>query len=275
MLYFSSLLQASAAYRPAAGRLFVALDAAGLSYRLLEHTRDIWLRDFMPVRSAGGALISFRYEPSYLKAYPRLRTDYRRDLAPALPFPVRYSDINLDGGNVVFSPSRSRVILSDRVLTENPQYAKGALLEELEGLLAAQVVLIPSLKSDLTGHTDGMVRFLDETTVLGNHTGSKRGLEQRIQAVLRAQGLNVVDFPYCPARGISAEGCYLNYLETDDRAFLPVYGLPSDRDAIREARRLFPREVVPVDVREIARDGGALNCISWEHNLDVPAGNSL
>lgn len=271
MLYFSSLLPNATAYRPAAKRLFAALDAAGLPYRLLEHARDIWLRDFMPVRSAGGMWIVFRYEPSYLRGYPRLRTDYRRELAPRLPFPVRYSDINLDGGNVVFSPDRSRVILSDRVLTENPEYAADALLNELERLLEAQVVLIPSLKSDLTGHTDGMVRFVDETTVIGNRTGYKRGLEQRIRSVLRARGLNVVDFPYFPSRGISAEGCYLNYLETASHVFLPVYGAPEDREAVLAARQLFSKEIVPVDVREIARDGGALNCISWEHDMDALA----
>jgi agmatine deiminase len=271
MLYFSSLLQTTPAYKPTADRLFAALYTAGLPYRLLEHTRDIWLRDFMPVRSAGGMWIAFRYEPSYLRGYSQLRTDYRRELAPWLPFSVRYSNINLDGGNVVFSPDRSRVILSDRVLAENPEYDQGALLEELERLLEAQVVLIPSLKSDMTGHTDGMVRFVDETTVIGNHTGYKRGLEQRIRSVLRGHGLNVVDFPYFPSHGISAEGCYLNYLETASHVFLPVYGAAEDREAVLAARQLFPKKIVPVDVREIARDGGALNCISWENDMDVLA----
>lgn len=101
--YFSALLPVL--YPTGAETLFTALAAHDVPYALLDGTRDIWLRDFMPVRTGSGKLVSFRYEPSYLKNDPVLRTDFRKDLAPQLGLPVTYSNINLDGGNVVFSPS--------------------------------------------------------------------------------------------------------------------------------------------------------------------------
>ena len=264
MLYFSSLLQTTSIYKPAADRLFAALDLCNIQYTSIHHTKDIWLRDFMPVRTKRGAYISFRYEPFYLKAYSHLQTDYRRDIAPQFSHPVTYSAVNLDGGNVVFSPSKTRVIISDRVFAENPAFSKTALVQGLERLLEAQVIVIPSLQSDMTGHADGMVRFVNENTVLGNRVPAKSGLEQRIKAVLSGYGIDTVDFPYYSSPRGSAAGCYLNFLETENHILLPVFGHPIDHEAIQKAERLFSKTIVPVDIHEIAEDGGALNCISWE-----------
>ena len=154
MFCLSGLL--SYIYPSDTANLTAALDTHNIPYRFLPNTKDIWVRDFMPVRTGSGKLVSFRYEPSYLKNDPVLRTDFRKDLAPQLGLPVTYSNISLDGGNVVFSPSGARVLISDRVFSENPEYPSAALVHELSELLEAEVLIIPSLKSDMTGHADGM-----------------------------------------------------------------------------------------------------------------------
>lgn len=48
------------------------------------------------------------------------------------------------------------------------------------------------------------------------------------------------------------------------RDFMPVFGIEQDAEAETSARQLFSKEIVPVNIREIARQGGCLNCISWE-----------
>jgi len=63
--YFSSLLKTNPNYKLAAERLFAALDSNGVSYGFIESTKDIWMRDFMPVKTKSGKYVSFRYEPSY------------------------------------------------------------------------------------------------------------------------------------------------------------------------------------------------------------------
>lgn len=265
MQYFSSLLTENKKYGAAADRLFRALDEHHVDYRLLKHTRDIWLRDFMPVKTSSGKYVSFRYAPSYLRDLPYLRTDFKTEIAPLLPLAhLTYSDINLNGGNIVFSPLKKTVVVSDRVFSENPNIPSNALLSELEQLLEAQVVIIPSLRSDMTGHADGMVRFLDERTALGNTSSYSFGLEAHIKSVLKKHGIEIYDFPYFDSPKDSAVGCYLNYLDTDDCVFLPVFGADADEKAAACAEKLFTKTVVPVNIREIARDGGCLNCISWE-----------
>lgn len=264
MLYLSSLLQTTPIYQAAADRLSAALVSHQIPFRFLTGAKDIWLRDFMPVQIRDGTFVSFRYDPGYLQNTPELKTDYEKDIAPQLSLSATCSSINLDGGNVVFSPSRARVVISDRVLRENPAYAPQELVKALEEQLMAQVILIPSLPSDMTGHADGMVRFVDENTVVGNRVPSKYGLEQRIKWALRACHIEVIDFPYFFSPKDSAVGCYLNFLETDTCIFLPVFEAPMDERAVAQAQDIFSKPVVPVCINEIATQGGVLNCISWE-----------
>jgi agmatine deiminase len=268
MLYFSSLLKTDKSYKDVAEKFFATLDLFNIKYKLLNNTKDIWVRDFMPIITKSGKVISFRYEPCYLddSKYKNLRTNFREDIAKELGFKnIIYSNINLDGGNVVFSPSKEKAIVSDRIFTENEDYTSARLVRELEDLLEARVIIIPSLKSDLTGHADGMVRFIDENTAIINRTNYKFGLEMQIKLALRHCGIEVFEFPYFNSKGISAVGCYLNFLETEDKIFLPIFDCDVDDDAISTARSLFNKEIIPVNINEIAKMGGVLNCISWEN----------
>ena len=266
MLYFSSLLKTNPQYSLSAENLFSALSDSGEKCTLFDGAKDIWARDYMPVRTKSGQYISFRYEPHYLKGYERQRTDYCNDMAPHFTLPVTYSNINLDGGNVVFSPSKAKAVITDRVFSENPEYDKNTLVLELENLLEAEIMIIPSLKSDMTGHADGVVRFVGENTVIGNASPYKNGYEQKVTMSLNKHGISVMDFPYFDSAGKSAVGSYLNFLETDKHIFLPIFGSVQDETAVKRAKEIFDKKIVAVNINRIAEEGGVLNCISWETN---------
>ena len=265
MLYFSSILKTNPKYKPAAEKIFRALFISGIHYKLLDNTKDIWARDFMPVKTKSGKYVSFRYEPSYLANNPQLRTNFKTDIAPSFKVDnLVYTDINLDGGNVVFSPSKEKVIISDRVYSEDPSWHKADLTAKLAKLLEANVIIIPSLKSDMTGHADGMVRFVNENTVVANAPLSPFGFETKVKKALQNHEIEVLDFPYFDSNGDSAIGCYLNFLETEQAIFLPVFGVDTDNQAVQTAKHIFHKAIIPVNINEIAADGGLLNCISWE-----------
>ena len=219
----------------------------------------------MPVKTKSGKYVSFRYEPSYLAGDPQLRTNFKTDIAPSFKVDnLVYTDINLDGGNVAFSPSKEKVIISDRVYSENPSWHKTELTAKLAKLLEANVIIIPSLKSDMTGHADGMVRFVNENTVVANAPLSPFGFETKVKKALQNHGIEVLDFPYFDSNSDSAIGCYLNFLETEQAIFLPVFGVDTDNKAVQTAKHIFHKANIPVNINEIAADGGLLNCISWE-----------
>lgn len=266
MLYFSSLLKTTPQYSLSAENLFSALSDSGEKFTFFDGAKDIWARDYMPIKTKSGQYISFRYEPNYLADDPQLRSNFKTDIAPHFTLPVTYSNINLDGGNVVFSPSKAKAVITDRVFSENPEYDKNTLLTELEKLLGAEIVMIPSLKSDMTGHADGVVRFVNENTVIGNASPYKNGYEQKVKTALKKCGISVIDFPYFDSEGISAVGSYLNFLETEKHIFLPIFGSVLDETAVKRAKEIFEKKIVAVNINGIAKDGGILNCISWETN---------
>ena len=149
--------------------LIEILEKHNVKYSFIEGTKDIWCRDYMPIQIKSGKLIQFRYEPSYLKGkkeYEDSRSDVH-EICQKNNLDVEYSNINLDGGNVLMCDGRA--ILSDRIYSENPDKSREELRKELSKLLECEIIVIPSLNKtvDFTGHADGMVRFVNRNTVLG------------------------------------------------------------------------------------------------------------
>ena len=62
-----------------------------------------------------------------------------------------------------------RAIISKRVFDENPEIGETKLVDKLSRLLKAEIITIPTINDDYTDHADGMVRFVDANTILGNN----------------------------------------------------------------------------------------------------------
>ena len=107
-----------------------------------------------------------------------------------------------------------------------------------------------------------MVRFADENTAIVNNTPYQNGLEQRISKKLKEHRINTIPFPYFDSPKNSAVGCYINFLETEQAIFLPVFGVDMDSKDIDTAQNIFNKTIVPVNINEIAEQSGVLNCIS-------------
>lgn len=214
----------------------------------------------------------FRYEPSYLKNRRDLQTVFLQNIdtnwqlingwRPPCDFDrFDKSEINLDGGNILTLPCSEKVIIGDRVFSENPEYGNAELIRKLETFLhRKEVVIIPSLEKDITGHSDNMVRFLDGQTVVCVESDS---IGRQLQTILQYHGLDVLEFPSAPAEDRSGVRSYLNYLETNEAVFLPVFGIDTDTKAIAAVEKLFSKPVEPVMIPHLAADGSGLHSISW------------
>lgn len=274
-LYFSELLPA------AAPRLWQqltpVLEEHAIPYQLLTQTNDIWAVDYMPVQVSRTEFVQFRYDPSYLKfkKHENKRTDATPVLA-ALPLPgATLSPLRLDGGNVV--RVGQKVIVTDRVFSENPGVPPARVREQLSEALRGELIIIPADPHDFTGHADGIVQYLDERTVLINdYRGKEAQLGQQLASVLNNAGLTCVPFPYFPQEGTysSALGAYINFVRIGPLVLLPVFDLPSDEAAVYQTERLFPDcRVIPLNVSELAPLGGLLHCVTW--TIDQPGAHAL
>jgi agmatine deiminase len=267
-LYFSSLLASDSRFTDTYEQLAAILQRHHIPFFLLDNTRDIWCRDYMPIQTSPERFVQFRYEPSYLRGLPQLQTN--PDLVTqALGIETIPSSINLDGGNLVNWTSQA--ILTDRIFEENPEYERYQLIQELEATLEAEVLLIPSCLSDYTGHVDGMLRFVDAKTLIGNQRDQEyRYIQKGIQKILKSHGFDYIDLPFFEHKDKqypdTALGCYANFLEIADLIILPVFEIPGnhDEEALSILQQAFPsRHIETLNMNAFGQFGGLGNCVSW------------
>lgn len=270
IVYLSELL--ATRYPETCKRLTDILNRHNVPFAFLKGTKDIWCRDYMPVQTPSGKLIQFRYDPSYLRDSrdSESRSDVKyvdkvNDINPT------FSDINLDGGNVVMCGNKA--IITDRIFSENPNWTKETLLTELAKLLECEIIIIPAYRPeyDFTGHADGMMRFVDCNTVLVNNLDQDfKYMKDAIIKALDKVNLKYINFPWfehkIKGNNDHVIGIYLNYLEVGNLIVMPVFGVPGNRDAEAYAKlkEVFPNKIIEtIDYNEIALTGGILNCTTW------------
>lgn len=266
---FSDKLRSDERFKQTCNALTEFLEKHSVKYSFLKATKDIWCRDYMPIQIEKGKFIQFRYEPSYLKDDLELQSD-PKEVCKANNIKPQFSKINLDGGNVVNWSDRA--IITDRVFDENPEYlSKNKLIAEIEKLLEVEIIVIPQIKSDMTGHADGMVRFVNRNTLLGNDREKEfKYWKDGINIVLKEKGIDYIDIPFLDHKEKKypghAIGCYVNYLEIQDLIVLPIFETEQNKDqeVYDKFREIFPdRKIETINYNEIGLHGGLLNCTTW------------
>lgn len=267
-VYFSDKIQTSSQYNPAFKRIQNLLDKHNVKYKFLNNTKDIWCRDYMPIQVEADKFIQFRYEPTYLKSDLNLQSN-PRTILKSNGLHAEYSNINLDGGNVI--KWTDKAILTTRIFKENPTLSSTQITKELEWLFKSDIFFIPDITEDMTGHSDGHLRFIDSKTVLVNELKDEfKYWRDGFLKMVKQADLDFVEIPWFENKDNkhkdSAIGGYVNYLEIDNLILFPIFGINGDKDnqAISVIKSTFPDRIIePVNVNEIAKDGGLLNCITW------------
>lgn len=239
----------------------------------------IWCRDYMPIQVSKDLFIQFKYDPCYLRGSKKAITSVNgaAKACKKEEIKVQPSELRVDGGNIV--KSRTKVIMTDRVFCENPQYSKEQLVGKIrKALKVKQIIIIPQCSDDPFGHADGMVRFLDgvenEKDILVNdYNFSKEptGFKEELLKTLKKEGLNPLpEIPYNPYGNeddLDATGIYINYLQVGKIVIYPTYGIREDALAHDVFTSHFGEYVFPIRANAIAEEGGVLNCVSW--NISV------
>lgn len=249
--------------------LQAVLEESNIPYSLLPKTRDVWAVDYMPVQVAENRFVKFVYNPDYLRDTIKWRKTISdaNAICTALKLYANNSDILIDGGNVI--KGANKVILCDKVFKENPHYTEKQLISELERLFEIdKIIFIPTDPSDDIGHADGMVRFLDDNTVLINdYSKEDMDFQLHFKLAFHNAGLDYIEVPYNPYNNendLQANGIYINYLHMKQAVVVPTFGIEEDEKSVRQFEDLFSGQTVTtIDSNDIANEGGVLNCISW------------
>lgn len=253
------------------GNLTEILRQWDVPYSLLPDTKDIWCRDYMPLQVEKGRFFSYNYNPDYLRNYKTYRksiTDSEAVL-DSLDLDGIFTNLPgnlvLDGGNVV--RCGSKVVMTAKIFEENPSYRPVQILEALEEMFEAEVIVIPWDTKEIFGHADGVCRYADDDTiVLTDYRQIDKKMGARFYECLKPHFRNIVELEYTAAARHKFDWAYINWLQTDKVLIVPSFGCAADAEAIRQIEAALPSyrgRIVTCECPEVVRKGGALNCCSW------------
>jgi len=250
------------------GKLLRILEDRDIPCRLVSGTADIWIRDYAPVPVSDSSFAQFVYAPDYL------RKDHQHLITPPQVFEglVRNcasSPLIIDGGNIV--TDGQTVLLTEKIFQENSDWKREEIRAELRTVLNVdRIITIPREPYDVIGHADGMVRFLEPGRVVMNDSRNiDPRFHERLRDILARHHLTIELLPYEPGgrkvNGIdSAVGNYANFLRVGNLVVLPAYGTATDDMVRQRLQKWLPKtDIVFFPCREIAEQGGVLNCVTW------------
>ena len=253
-------------YMPFAMNLMEALYQEGIETHFLRHTESIkhvWTRDYMPLQLDQKRFLQYKYAPDYLKNAQDYIPPYET-ISRGLHLKCNSTNLILDGGNVV--KCGKRVIMTDKVIKENPTHSRAFLIRLLEQAFECEICLIPWDRYEMFGHADGMVRTIGYNYVLmNNYVDFDKELRNKIKGALVDQGFCVEELHYDLPRRSKQSWAYLNFLQVKNRIFVPGLGIREDELALEQIKEFYPtHKVIRIpECQNLVRDGGALNCISW------------
>ncbi|MEM6282310.1 MAG: agmatine deiminase family protein, partial [Chloroflexota bacterium] len=237
-------------------------------------TDDIWIRDYGPVvcldENGNRVAVNMTYDP--LPNYPQTQDDSMpRRWAAHRNFPVYKLDFHGEGGNI-WSDGAGTLLMTNQVYRQNEDMNRIALLERLHGAFTFEkLVLLPRLRLEETGHVDLVIKLASADTVLISapqslFTGDRlRRAADQLRRDVNARGdrYNVVVLPTPPLYfnwfGYPIRRSYTNALTINGRVLVPVYGIPTDEQALRIYADTMPdHDIIPIDCTMGANGGGAV-----------------
>jgi len=234
---------------------------------LLEaYVNDIWIRDFSTVHPS--KMVKFVYDrpetPSIARSFRTFTNENELQL--------KESNLKIDGGNVVDN-NNGKLILTDKIMERNPWLTtRSQVISKLKQELGATDVAIIPMDEEYLGHSDGMVMFADENTVIMNNYKGDPSFKNSVLSTLR-KGLPQTKIVEIEGTGYGEEygsyasacGIYVNSVVTYNYIYMPVFGKAAeDNAAMQTIQSNTDKTVVTVNAKDVCFLGGNTRCLSWQ-----------
>lgn len=246
---------------------------------------DIWIRDFFAcanlefedpqkIKNKIGILKAV-YAPNY-NQLAAIDDAAGQNLAQYYFENVINVPIKLDGGNVI--SNSEYVFISEKLYTENLGLGKKEIDRFFEETFEQKLITLPTEVLDVVGHTDCILRFLDDKTILLPIYDPEFKIDNRyvmnIKRILSEKLGFDYNFVFLPSylddsinedNIFSAKGVFLNFFRLEDHIIFPEFqDLGYYKNKIIEIiNKESPNTKIhfsPCD--NISFFGGCFNCIS-------------
>lgn len=229
---------------------------------------DIWMRDFMQIPTDNKPVL-FTYAPNYQQETESKMS--QKGVQKRYP-ELKQNPIKLDGGHLVYN-SKGIGFLTTAVMELN-QLSQETLEKRIKKLTGLKkIIWLPWDKSDITGHTDGLIQFLTDDILLINDDSDKNSTTQKYYRnyleILRKEcpQIKIVPIPceYDTRKRKNFPSCcgiYTNFVQVQKAIFIPAYGSKLDNEVLKIFQSLTNKPVIPIRIEKTAINGGSLHCLT-------------
>lgn len=263
---------------------------SNLEIVLIPEAIDIWIRDWapIPVKYSDGKIIYLKPEFTTGYYFSKKELGFIPKLQIACDKLIEYLGINVvslplktDGGNFAFN-GKDTIILTDRIIANNEKLSIDEIRNIYKKTLGiSKVIFVPVEPEDVTGHTDGTLRFIDEKTlIIGRYLETSKKENDYIDKLtndLKSQLTNdykiiilineIIEDENNKSKILSATGNHINFLKINKHILLPNYGIETDEivydTLISELTDYTITRIISKEIRRVSKYGGVLNCITW------------
>jgi len=232
---------------------------------------DIWMRDFTTVNPLDP--VQFKYTWASMSQKQSIEVqDSFKSLADQYHIFRQKANLLLDGGNIVDNYA-GQAVTTNRFMEDNRltyEQAKKALKKALR----ASHVAILEPDEDRLAHSDGMVMWVDENTLLVNDYSKDPEFRESVLNELKSSfpDVLIVEVPVQYSQNppgkwkgfSSACGVNLNSVLTFYNLYVPVFNMDHDRQALDIIKQNTTRNVIPVTAEGVCAMGGSVRCLTWQ-----------
>jgi len=211
-------------------------ETPGIHFCVLENTKDIWCRDFMPIQISKDITIGYCYNPDYLQ-----KNSYcRKFITNSKQYPcTKRIDLTLDGGNVV--KCDDIVVMTEKVFAENDDKTSEQVLKILNEAFEAEIVILPwnkKVAEEEYGHSDGIVHYVGNGTILlNNYCDWTPKYATELRKVLEDK-FKVIELTY--KHDSEDSWAYINHVRVGNLILLPQLNIPEDKEAYEQIAPFYP-----------------------------------
>ena len=232
---------------------------------------DIWARDFTLVNPINPVQFQYTWASMTKQESGEVQGSFS---AFANRYGLKRSKTRLllDGGNLV-DDYAGRVITTTRFMEDNDlsySEAKEALMD----LLNATEVAILEPDEEVLAHSDGMVMWVDENTLLVNDYSVEPAFRDLVLDELRASfpSATIIEVPVEYGQNKAGEwegfesacGVNLNSVLTFENIYVPIFNMAHDQRAVDIIRENTRKNVITINAEGVCPMGGSVRCLTWQ-----------
>jgi len=224
-------------------------------------TDDVWTRDYGPttvINSNGEKIFIWNNYYEEYNSYHKLSADAAGDLGRYFDIPVYRVPLVVEGGNII-TDGEGTFIMFNSVLVNNPDYNLSKLKKVMKDYYGCKnLILLPLLKDELTGHIDMVVKFVDKNTLMviesdisykwyqdfeniAKELSETKTLDGKKYKILRLR------MPKTDDESVNFWS-YINSLTLNGSVIVPVFGVSEDIAALDAYRKAMPNyKIIGID----------------------------